>query len=79
MGIKIHDVAYVRFSAPGLDAMEAFLTDFGLVRAGQPTTRFTRTASKKIRFCTRLTQLSKLGYAFTLCFAVRKATILMSQ
>ena len=33
MGIKIQDVAYVRFSAPDLDEMEAFLTDFGMVRA----------------------------------------------
>ena len=29
--IKVQDVAYVRFSAPDLDAMEKFLTDFGLV------------------------------------------------
>jgi catechol 2,3-dioxygenase-like lactoylglutathione lyase family enzyme len=33
MGIKIQDVAYVRFSAPDLDEMEAFLTEFGMVRA----------------------------------------------
>lgn len=33
MGIKIQDIAYVRFGAPDLDAMEAFLTEFGLVRA----------------------------------------------
>src|SRR5215469_8870165 len=32
MGIKIQDVAYVRFSAPDLDEMEAFLTDFGMIR-----------------------------------------------
>ena len=29
--IKVHDIAYVRFAAPDLDAMERFLTDFGLV------------------------------------------------
>jgi catechol 2,3-dioxygenase-like lactoylglutathione lyase family enzyme len=29
--IKVSDVAYVRFAAPDLDAMERFLTDFGLV------------------------------------------------
>ena len=29
--IRIEDVAFVRFSAPDLDAMAAFLTDFGLV------------------------------------------------
>ena len=33
MGIKIQDIAYVRFSAPDLDEMESFLTDFGMVRA----------------------------------------------
>ena len=33
MGIRIQDIAYVRFSAPDLDEMEAFLTDFGMVRA----------------------------------------------
>jgi len=33
MGIKIQDVAYVRFSAPDLDQMEAFLTEFGMLRA----------------------------------------------
>lgn len=31
--IKIKDIAYVRFSAPDLDAMERFATDFGLVVA----------------------------------------------
>jgi catechol 2,3-dioxygenase-like lactoylglutathione lyase family enzyme len=29
--IKVHDIAYVRFSAPDLAQMEQFLTDFGLV------------------------------------------------
>jgi catechol 2,3-dioxygenase-like lactoylglutathione lyase family enzyme len=33
MGIKIQDVAYVRFSAPDLDQMETFLTEFGMIRA----------------------------------------------
>jgi len=33
MGIKIQDIAYVRFGAPDLDAMEAFLTEFGMVRS----------------------------------------------
>ncbi|MEM1156425.1 MAG: glyoxalase, partial [Pseudomonadota bacterium] len=28
--IKIEDIAHVRFSAPDLDKMEAFLTEFGL-------------------------------------------------
>src|SRR5271166_6433644 len=33
MGIRIQDVAYVRFSAPDLDQMETFLAEFGMVRA----------------------------------------------
>ena len=33
-GIKIADIAYVRFNAPDLAAMEAFLNEFGLKRAG---------------------------------------------
>lgn len=36
--IKIQDVAYVRFSAPDLDAMESFLVDFGLTRAQRDDT-----------------------------------------
>lgn len=32
-GIKVRDVAYVRFTAPDLDAMEAFLSDFGMHQA----------------------------------------------
>src|SRR5215471_888789 len=33
MGIKVQDVAFVRFRAPDLDAMEEFLGEFGMVRA----------------------------------------------
>ena len=29
--IKVQDIAYVRFSAPDLDAMQRFAADFGLV------------------------------------------------
>ncbi len=36
--IKVDDIAFVRFSAPDLDAMEAFLIDFGLVRARRDAT-----------------------------------------
>ncbi len=32
-GIKIADIAYVRFNAPDLDAMETFLGEFGLIPA----------------------------------------------
>ena len=38
--IKVQDVAYVRFGAPDLDAMERFLGDFGLaVTAREGNTR----------------------------------------
>ena len=36
--IKVDDIAFVRFTAPDLDAMEAFLVDFGLVRAHRDAT-----------------------------------------
>src|SRR5215472_15209729 len=37
MGIKVQDVAFVRFRAPDLDAMEEFLLEFGMVRAERTT------------------------------------------
>ncbi|MDP2123813.1 MAG: VOC family protein [Parvibaculum sp.] len=37
--IKVTDIAYVRFRAPDLEAMEAFLIEFGLVRAARDTDR----------------------------------------
>src|SRR6185436_10607139 len=36
--IKVDDIAFVRFSAPDLDKMETFLTDFGLARAHRDET-----------------------------------------
>jgi len=36
--IKADDIAFVRFSAPDLDKMEAFLNDFGMVRAARDAT-----------------------------------------
>jgi len=36
--IKVTDVAYARFSAPDLDVMETFLTDFGLTRSERTDT-----------------------------------------
>ena len=35
MSVKVRDIAFVRFRAPDLDAMEAFLTAFGMQRAGR--------------------------------------------
>jgi len=37
--IKVRDIAYVRFGAPDLDAMEKFLTDFGLTIASRDDDR----------------------------------------
>ena len=36
--IKVTDVAYARFTAPDLDVMESFLTDFGLIRSERTKT-----------------------------------------
>jgi catechol 2,3-dioxygenase-like lactoylglutathione lyase family enzyme len=36
--IKVRDIAFVRFSAPDLDVMEAFLADFGLATAERSAT-----------------------------------------
>jgi catechol 2,3-dioxygenase-like lactoylglutathione lyase family enzyme len=38
-GIKVRDVAFVRFAAPDLDLMERFLGDFGLVTAARDADR----------------------------------------
>ena len=35
MTVKVKDIAFVRFRAPDLDAMEAFLTEFGMERSGR--------------------------------------------
>lgn len=37
--IQVRDIAYVRYQAPNLDAMESFLTDFGLRPAGRSANR----------------------------------------
>jgi len=37
--IKVRDIAWVRYRSPDLDAAEAFLTDFGLVRAERTADR----------------------------------------
>jgi len=41
-GIKIEDVSHVRFRAPDLDAMAAFLTEFGLVARAEGGRLFAR-------------------------------------
>jgi hypothetical protein len=39
MGIKIQDIAYVRFGAPDLDSMESFFAEFGMVRCQRSNSR----------------------------------------
>src|ERR1700734_3448831 len=42
-GIKVRDLAYGRLRSPDLDAQEAFLTSFGMVRAARtPTALYMR-------------------------------------
>ena len=36
--IKATDIAYVRFQAPDLDKMEAYLLNFGMVRSARTDT-----------------------------------------
>jgi catechol 2,3-dioxygenase-like lactoylglutathione lyase family enzyme len=38
MGVRVRDVAFVRFEAPDLDEMETFLTAFGMTRAARTGT-----------------------------------------
>jgi len=45
--IKVRDIAFVRFGAPDLDAMERFLTDFGLVvHVREPERLFARATDR---------------------------------
>ncbi len=51
--IKVDDIAFVRFTAPDLDAMEAFLVDFGLdPRPSRRERRSTCAAPTATRSCT---------------------------
>ncbi len=52
MGIKVQDIAYVRFSAPDLEAMEAFLTEFGMVRTERTSTVLYMRGLDDEPFCT---------------------------
>ncbi len=60
--IKVHDIAYVRFSAPDLDAMEKFGTDFGLfVTAREGDTLYMR-GTDPSPYC-HVTHLGESGFA----------------
>ena len=43
--IKVRDLAWVRLRAPDLDAMEEFLTHFGLTRAARVRPKWVRNSS----------------------------------
>lgn len=60
--IKVYDIAYVRFSAPDLDAMEKFGTDFGLgVAAREGDTLYMR-GTDPSPYC-HVTHLGEPGFA----------------
>lgn len=61
MAIGLIDVAYVRFSAPDLDAMQSFLEDFGLAPAGRSSTRLWMRGSGGASFV-HVTELGEPGY-----------------
>ena len=50
-GIKVEDLAYVRFRVPDLDAMEAFLADFGLETAARTDAALYSRAADGQAFC----------------------------
>jgi catechol 2,3-dioxygenase-like lactoylglutathione lyase family enzyme len=64
--IKVEDIAFVRFSAPDLDAMEKFLLEFGLTRAARdPEVIFMRgTGTEPYCHATRLGAPGFAGVAF---------------
>ncbi len=63
--IKVHDIAYVRFAAPDLDAMERFLVDFGLVPSRSGNTIYSRGTDPSPYFhVTEQGEAAFLGAAF---------------
>ncbi|WP_293325053.1 VOC family protein [Parvibaculum sp.] len=59
--IKATDIAYVRFSAPDLDRMEAFLKDFGLHVAGRSEDTLYMRANGPAPFC-HVTHKGEAGF-----------------
>jgi catechol 2,3-dioxygenase-like lactoylglutathione lyase family enzyme len=59
--IKVEDVAFVRFFAPDLDAMERFLGDFGLARGERSDTRLTMRGADPSPFV-HLTELGPASF-----------------
>jgi catechol 2,3-dioxygenase-like lactoylglutathione lyase family enzyme len=64
--VKVEDAAFVRFAAPDLKAMDAFLSDFGLSVAAKTATRLTMRGADP-QPCLHITELGApafLGVAF---------------
>lgn len=65
--IHVEDMAYVRYQAPDLDEMEAFLTDFGLLRAA----RSDRALYMRARGSAPVAHITEQGAAATLGIGLR--------
>ena len=64
--IKVRNIAWARLRAPDLDAMETFLTDFGLVTAARTDTRLYMrgTGSRPYIHVTELGEPGFIGFAY---------------
>ncbi len=68
--IKVPDIAYVRFCAPDLDAMEKFLLDFGLMRSAR-TDRALYMRGADPAHHLHITELGEPGYVGHAFYAAR--------
>ena len=69
--IKVHDIAYVRFTAPDLDEMEKFGLDFGLTVAAREGDTLYMRGTDPSPYC-HVTHLGEPGFA-GLAFEARSA------
>ncbi len=59
--IKVQDVAYVRFSAPDLDAMQSFAADFGLTLSARENDVLYHRGTDPSPYC-HVTELGEAGF-----------------
>ena len=59
--IKVHDIAYVRFAAPDLDAMQRFAADFGLVLTAHENDVLYHRGTDPSPYC-HVTELGEAGF-----------------
>lgn len=77
--IKVRDIAYVRFRAPDLDAMEEFLLDFGLVRSARTDTALYMRGADSAHHL-HITELGEPGYiGHAFCAACEEDLIAISK